>query len=206
MAIQARAVGSDPFWCSSKCGLRFRRGPMKQKCLVRLDGRLSCRWSKSATDTTAVSIGGTPVRFLPLLLTIVFRESTRHRGSTGTGAAVVANRLGAYEAVMNDRYPSTDEQQTVQLDVPYPDPRHELNRRLSIVKWLVAIPHYVMLFVIYVTAFIAVIGAWFAVRFIGSYTRGTVNYVEGSIRWHNRIVGDAFTLAIDDCSPFALGP
>lgn len=179
---------------------------MKQKCLVRLDGRLSCRWSKSATDTTAVAIGGTRVRFLPPLLTIVFRESTRHGGSSGTGAAVVANRLGAYEAVMNDRYPSTDDQQTVELDVQYPDGHHELNRRPPVVKWLVAIPHYVVLFVLFVTAFIAAIGAWIAVRFIGSYTRGTFNYVEGLIRWHNRVVGDAFTLAIDECSPFALGP
>ena len=63
-----------------------------------------------------------------------------------------------------------------------------------------------MLFVLYVTEFIAAIGAWLAVRFIGSYTRGTFNYVEGLIRWHDRVVGDAFTLAIDECSPFALGP
>jgi len=56
------------------------------------------------------------------------------------------------------------------------------------------------------TAFIAAIGAWFAVRFIGSYTRSALSYVEGLIRWHNRVVGDAFTLAIDECSPFALGP
>ena len=72
---------------------------MKQKCLVRLDGRLSCRWSKSATYTTAVGIGptrgGTRVRYLAPLLTIVFRERIRHGGSTGTGAAVLANRLGA---------------------------------------------------------------------------------------------------------------
>ena len=106
---------------------------------------------------------------------------------------------------MNDRYPSTDEQQTLQLDVPSPDAHQELNRRLPVVKWLVAIPHIVLL-VLYATALIAAIGAWFAVRFIGSYTHGTFNYVEGLIRWHNRVVGDAFTLAIDECSPFALGP
>jgi len=107
---------------------------------------------------------------------------------------------------MNDRYRSTDEQQTVQLDVPYPHAHQELNRRLPVVKWLVAISHHVVLFVLYVTAFIAAIGAGFAVRFIGSYRRGTFSYVEGLIRCHNRVVGDAFTLAIDECSPFALGP
>ncbi|HYB26373.1 MAG TPA: hypothetical protein VEF89_07160 [Solirubrobacteraceae bacterium] len=103
---------------------------------------------------------------------------------------------------MNDRYPSTNEQQTVHLEVPYPDVHHELNRRLPVVKWLVAVPHYVVLFFLYIAA----IGAWLAARFTGRYRRGTFDYVEGVIRWHNRVVGYAFTLAIDECSPFPLGP
>jgi len=117
-----------------------------------------------------------------------------------------ANRLGVYETVMDDRYPSTDEQQTAHLDVPYPDAHHELNRRLPVVRWLCAIAHYVVLFFPYVTAFIAAIGASFAVLFTGSYPRGTFDYVEGVIRWHNRVVGYAFAVAVDECSPFLLGP
>jgi hypothetical protein len=105
---------------------------------------------------------------------------------------------------MNDRYPSTDERQAVQLDLPYPDVRRDLNRWLPLVKWLLAIPHYIVLFFLYIAMVILVIGAWFAILFTGRYPRGIFEFVEGVIRWHNRVVGYAFILVTDAYPPFSL--
>ena len=114
------------------------------------------------------------------------------------------NRVGTYFALMSDRYPSTDERQWVQLDFPYPDAQRDLNRWLPLVKWLLAIPHYFALFFLYIAVFVVVIGAWFAILFTGRYPRGIFEFVEGVIRWHNRVVGYAFILVTDAYPPFSL--
>jgi len=111
-----------------------------------------------------------------------------------------------YFALMDDRYPSTDDQQAVHLDFGYPDARHELNRWLPLVKWFLAIPHYVFLFFLDIGVFFAVIVAWLAVLFTGRYPRGIFDFVEGVIRWHNRVVGYALILVTDQYPPFRLGP
>jgi len=116
------------------------------------------------------------------------------------------NRVGVYVALMDDRYPSTDEQQSVRLDFGYPDARHDLNRWLPIVKWFLAIPHYIVLFFLYIGAFFAVIAAWFVILFTGRYPRGIFDYIEGVIRWHNRVAGYAFILVTDRYPPFRLRP
>jgi Domain of unknown function (DUF4389) len=105
---------------------------------------------------------------------------------------------------MSDRYPSTDEQQWVRLDFPYPDARRDLNRWLPLVKWFLAIPHYIVLFFLYLAVIVVVIGAWFAILFTGRYPRGIFDFVEGVIRWHNRVVGYAFILVTDRYPPFSL--
>jgi len=113
------------------------------------------------------------------------------------------NRISVYLALMDDRYPSTDEQQAVHLDFAYPD-AEQLSRGLPLVKWLLAIPHYIVLFFLSIGAFFAVIGAWFAILFTGRYPKGIFEFVEGTIRWHNRVVGYAFTLVTDEYPPFRL--
>ena len=107
---------------------------------------------------------------------------------------------------MSDRYPSTDEQQYVALDMPYPDARQSLNRWLPLVKWLLAIPHYIVLGFLYIGVVFAVVAAWFVIRFTGRYPRGLFRYVEGVIRWHNRVVAYAFVLVTDQYPPFRLRP
>jgi hypothetical protein len=156
-------------------------------------------------DAPAIAIGGTGLLFLPPLLMIVFREKyPRWWYDWNLELLRFVNRVGTYLALMNDRYPSTDEQQWVRLDFPYPDPRRDLNRWLPLVKWLLAIPHYIVLAFLYLGAFFAVIGAWFAILFTGRYPRGIFNYVEGVIRWHNRVVGYGFILVTDRYPPFSL--
>jgi hypothetical protein len=114
-----------------------------------------------------------------------------------------SNRIGVYVLLMDDAYPSTDERQAVHLDFPYPD-AERLSRGLPLVKWLLAIPHYIVLFFLYIGVFFAVIGAWFAILFTGRYPRGIFEFVEGTLRWQNRVIGYAYTLVTDDYPPFQL--
>jgi hypothetical protein len=117
-----------------------------------------------------------------------------------------SNRVLIYLALMDDRYPSTDDHQSVRLDYPYPDAASDLNRWLPLVKWLLAVPHYIVLFFLDIGALIAVIVAWFAIVFTGRYPRGVFDFVAGVARWHNRVIGYAVTLVTDAYPPFRLAP
>jgi Domain of unknown function (DUF4389) len=155
-------------------------------------------WNDGGGDAQTVVIGGTGLLFLPPLLMIVFRQKyPRWWFDWNLELLRFTNRVGTYVALMSDRYPSTDERQWVHLDAPYPDAQRDLNRWLPIVKWLLAIPHYIVLFFLYIAVVIVVIVAWFAILFTGRYPRGIFEFVEGVIRWHNRVVGYAFILVTD---------
>ena len=159
----------------------------------------------AGSDASTIAIGGTGLLFLPPFLMILFREKyPRWWYDWNLELLRFSNRVCTYVALMSDRYPSTDEQQWVRLDVPYPDAKRELNRWLPLVKWLLAIPHYIVLFFLSLAMIIAVIGAWFAILFTGRYPRGIFGFVEGVIRWHNRVVGYAFILVTDRYPPFSL--
>jgi|SRR6187399_1787422 len=141
---------------------------------------------------------------LPLVLMLLFRKKyPRWWYDWNLELLRFSNRIGVYVLLMDDEYPSTDEQQAVHLDFAYPD-AEQLQRGMPLVKWLLAIPHYIVLFFLYVGVFFAVIGAWFAILFTGRYPRGIFKFVEGTIRWHNRVVGYAFALVTDDYPPFRL--
>jgi len=155
-------------------------------------------------DTTnTIVIGGAAV-FLPLVLMLVFRQKyPRWWFDWNLNLLRFSNRITAYLALLDDRYPSTDEEQAVHLDFAYPDAR-QLNRWLPLVKWLLAIPHYVVLFFLGLGAVIAVIAAWFAILFTGTYPRPLFDFVVGVLRWSNRVNGYAFTLVTDQYPPFRL--
>jgi hypothetical protein len=169
-------------------------------------GGYSGQWGGGA-ETTTVAVGGTGLLILPALLLIVFRQKyPRWWFDWNLQLLRFTNRVGVYLALMDDRYPSTDEQQAVRLDFGYPDARLGLNRWLPLVKWLLAIPHYIVLFFLYIGVIVVVIVAWFVILFTGRYPRGIFDYVEGVIRWHNRVVGYAFILVTDEYPPFRLRP
>jgi hypothetical protein len=155
--------------------------------------------------TIAVGMGG--VLFLPTLLMIVFRQKYPLWWYDWNLEFIrFSNRVGVYLALMDDRYPSTDERQSVTLDFPYPDAARDLNRWLPLVKWFLAIPHYVVLILLWIASVFVVIFAWFAILFTKRYPRGSFEFVEGVIRWENRVVGYAFTLVTDKYPPFRLSP
>jgi hypothetical protein len=154
---------------------------------------------------STIAVGGTGLLFLPPLLMILFRQKyPRWWYDWNLELLRFTNRVGIYFALMDDRYPSTDEQQSVRLDFPYPDAGRDLNRWLPLVKWFLAIPHYIVLFLLYLVGIVLVIGAWFAILFTGRYPRGVFDFVEGVIRWHNRVVGYAFILITDRYPPFSM--
>jgi hypothetical protein len=115
-----------------------------------------------------------------------------------------AARVGAYLGLLTDRYPSTVEEQSVHLDLDYPDSEKDLNRWLPLVKWLLAIPHYIVLAVLALGALIAVIVAWFAILFTGRYPQSLFNYVVGVGRWALRVQAYATLLVTDRYPPFRL--
>ena len=115
-------------------------------------------------------------------------------------------RVSAYLSLLRDEYPSTDEEQTVHLTIPYPDARTELNRWLPLVKWFLAIPHYIVLFFLAIAAFVCIVIAWFAILFTGRYPRGLFDFVVGVQRWGLRVLGYAFLLVTDRYPPFRLRP
>jgi hypothetical protein len=113
-------------------------------------------------------------------------------------------RVGAYMALLTDTYPSTVEHQAVELDIDYPNVEQDLNRWLPLVKWFLAIPHYIVLFFLAIGAFFVVIFAWFAILFTGRYPRGLFDYVVGVARWGLRVDAYAFVLTTDRYPPFSL--
>jgi hypothetical protein len=154
-----------------------------------------------------IAAGGAGLLFLPPLLMIVFRQKyPRWWFDWNRELLRFETRVGVYLALMDDRYPSTDEEQAVHLDFPYPDAQRDLNRWLPLVKWFLAIPHYVVLLFLYIGAVFVVIGAWFAILFTGRFPRGLFDYLVGVGRWSTRVAGYAFLLVTDRYPPFRLGP
>jgi hypothetical protein len=165
-------------------------------------------WDSSPNDNTqtvAAAAGG--LLFFGPLLMILFRQKyPRWWFDWNLELQRFGNRVGAYMALMDDRYPATDDHQSVHLDYPYPDVERDLNRWLPLVKWLLAIPHYVVLLFLGIAAFVVVIVAWFAILFTGRYPRGMFDFVEGVIRWQNRVAAYAWLLVTDRYPPFRLAP
>jgi hypothetical protein len=151
--------------------------------------------------------GAAGILFIPVLLMIVFREKyPRWWFDWNRELLRFSNRVAAYLLLLDDRYPSTDEQQYVRLDFEYPDVAADLNRWLPLVKWFLAIPHYLALLFLDIGLFFAVIGAWFAILFTGRYPRGIFDFAVGVLRWNNRVGAYAFVLVTDQYPPFRLAP
>jgi hypothetical protein len=159
-------------------------------------------------DGDWVTTGGTSILgalFFATLLMILFRQ---RYPKWWFDFALELHRFGArvtaYFALLTDTYPSTVDTQSVHLDIDYPDAERDLNRWLPLVKWFLAIPHFIILFFLWIGAFFAVVIAWFAILFTGTYPRGLFDFVVGVGRWSLRVSAYAFLLITDRYPPFEL--
>jgi hypothetical protein len=142
---------------------------------------------------------------LPLVLMLLFRRKyPRWWFDWNLALARFATRVSAYLFLLRDEYPSTEDEQAIHLDIAYPNAL-ELNRWLPLVKWLLAIPHFIVLAFLFVAAIVVVIIAWFAILFTGRYPRGLFDFVVGVFRWSWRVTAYCMLLVTDKYPPFSLG-
>ena len=156
-------------------------------------------------DAPHYAIGAGGILFAATALMLVFRRKyPRWWFAWNLELTRFSARVVAYLALLRDEYPSTDEEQAVHLDVPYPDVRRDLNRWLPLVKWFLAIPHYIVLAVLWIAGVVTIVIAWFAILFTGRYPESMFRFVVGLIRWTNRVIAYALLLATDVYPPFKL--
>jgi hypothetical protein len=162
-------------------------------------------WESGDDRRWAVNLSAGGILFLATMLMLVFRQKyPRWWFDWNIALTMFGTRVGAYLALLRDEYPSTDEEQAVHIDIPYPDAKNDLNRWLPLVKWLLAIPHYIVLFFLGIAALFVVIVAWFAILFTGRYPKGLFDFVVGVMRWSLRVNAYAILLTTDEYPPFAL--
>ena len=143
--------------------------------------------------------------FLPLILMLLFRQKyPKWWFDWNVALTKFSARVSAYSALLRDEYPSTDEDQAVHIDIPYPDAQKDLNRGLPLVKWFLAIPHYVVLAFLGIAVVVVVVIAWFAILFTGRYPKSLFDFVVGVLRWALRVSVYAFLLTTDRYPPFSL--
>jgi hypothetical protein len=163
-------------------------------------------WFSDSSDQWSIILGGgTGALFLAPLLLIVFRQKyPRWWFDFSVQLMRFEARVCAYLLLLRDEYPSTDEEQSVHLEADYPDVQRDLNRWLPLVKWLLAIPHYIVLAFLIAGAVVCAIIGWFAILFTGRYPRGLFKYIVGVMRWGYRVTAYAFLLNTDKYPPFEL--
>lgn len=171
-----------------------------------LSGTGSETFADRGGDQSSLSGGGLSAGlWLATVLMIVFRQRyPRWWFDFGRELTRFSTRVGVYLLLLTDQYPSTEDEQAVHLEIDYPDARNGLNRWLPLVKWLLALPHYLVLIVLGLVAALATVAAWFAVLFTGRYPRPLFDFVVGFIRWSVRVGAYAFLLVTDRYPPFSL--
>ena len=183
----------------------FFRGITVIPILVILSLVNSSNASWNATDSTSFEYTGIGILFIPLVLMLLFRQKyPRWWFDWNLALYRFSTRVCAYFALLRDEYPSTDEEQAVHLDIAYPDAAKDLNQWLPLVKWLLAIPHYIVLAFLFIAVVVCVVIAWFAILFTGTYPRGLFDFVVGVLRWELRVISYSILLTTDDYPPFSL--
>ena len=156
----------------------------------------------SNTATVAVGAGGLLV-FGPFLMILFRLKYPRWWFDWNLELMRFMLRVGIYLALMDDNYPSTDNEQAVHLDIKYPNATEELNRWLPLVKWFFAIPHYFVLVFLNIASVVVVIIAWFNILFTGHYPKSLFDFMVKVVRWNTYVINYAFILTTDKYPPFS---
>ncbi len=143
--------------------------------------------------------------FIPTLLMILFRQKyPRWWFDWNLALTKFSTRVLSYFLLLRDEYPSADEEQAIHIDIPYPDVKKELVNWMPLVKWFLVIPHFIILFFLYVAVFFCTILAWIIIVFTANYPKGLFLFVVGVMRWSLRVDAYAFLLTTDEYPPFRL--
>lgn len=122
------------------------------------------------TTRSGYHVAASGLLFLPTILMLLFRRKyPRWWFDWNLELLRFSYRVTAYLLLLRDKYPSTDDEQSVHLAISYPDAHAELNRWLPLIKWLLVIPHYIVLFFLDIAGFVCVVIAWFAILITGRY-------------------------------------
>jgi hypothetical protein len=155
-------------------------------------------------DRRGFAMAGGLLVIAPLLMILFRQKYPRWWFDWDVALLRFVNRVGAFLLLLRDEYPATDDEQSVHLDIDYPNVPTDLNRWLPLVKWFLAIPHFIVLFFLNLAAIVVALIAWFAILFTGRYPRWAFDFVVGVMRWHNRVIGYALALVTDRYPPFRL--
>ena len=168
-----------------------------------LSGGIFSLSASGAGWRTPLTVGG--LLFLPLVLMILFRKKyPRWWFDWNLAFTRFSYRVSAYLLLMRDEYPSTDQEQAVHLELTYPDAQTQLGRGWPLIKWFLAIPHYLVVFFLFIAVFVVWIIAWFAILFTGRYPRDLFDFTLGVWRWWLRVWAYAFLLITDKYPPFSM--
>ncbi|MBM3723311.1 MAG: DUF4389 domain-containing protein [Actinobacteria bacterium] len=159
--------------------------------------------SGSGGVNTGAGIAG--ALFIATLLMILFRQRyPRWWFDFIYALNRFTTRVTIYLFALTDRYPSTEDEQNVRLELDYPNVKRDLNRWLPLVKWLLALPHYIVLAFLYVALVFVVVIGWVATVIMGRYPLPLFDFVVGVLRWTLRVYAYAFLLVTDRYPPFSL--
>jgi uncharacterized protein DUF4389/zinc ribbon protein len=159
-------------------------------------------WSHGSSQSASLTWGG--LLFAPVILMLLFRRT--YPGwwfDWNLEFTRFTTRVSVFLALMDDTYPSTQDEQSVHLELDRPDGA-QLSRGLPLIKWLLAIPHYFVLLALAIGAVFVVVIAWFAILFTGRYPRWAFDYMAGVLRWGLRVEAYAFLLITDRYPPFSM--
>jgi len=114
-----------------------------------------------------------------------------------------SQNMWAY-VLFHDRYPPFSFEEGQYPPVRYSvDRREEYNRWLPLVKWLLAIPHYIVLSLLYIAAFFVYLWTIIVVLVTGRYPEGAFNFLVGVARWGARVTAYV-GLMVDEYPPFSM--
>ena len=153
-----------------------------------------------------LSGAGGPLFLGPLFMILFRKKYPRWWFDWNLELQRFTNRVLIYALLMDDRYPATDQEQSVHVDFVYPDAARDLNRLLPLVKWLLAVPHFLVLIFLWIAVLVVTFIAWVVILFTGRYPRAIFDFVEGVVRWEQRVIAYALLLVTDRYPPFTLAP
>ena len=172
--------------------------------LTLIGGYFNTGTEDSSSDTFLIALVAAGIWIATIFMILFRHKYPRWWFDWGLEVQRFGARVGAYLLLLRDEYPSTDEEQAVHLDIAFPDVEGQLNRFMPLVKWILAIPHYIVLIVLWWVVFVLTIIAWFAILIVGRYPQSMFDFVVGVERWTYRVIAYAGLLTTDRYPPFRL--